>query len=93
MRTIRRIALRVFLFLLGIIGLAYGADDLWARFRKRPVEQVKVDRIFADINQWNQLEYSIGTPITDTCVDALFPHFGYTPCWYMKRHPIRQIGP
>jgi len=92
-RTIRRIALWGSVFLVSLTGLTYVADDLWSRFRRRPVEQIKVDRIYADVDHWNHVEYSIGTPIMETCIDALMPHFGYTPCWYLRRHTIRQVGP
>ena len=93
MRTIGRMALRGCLVLVSLAALTYVADDFWSRFRRRPVEQIKVDRIYAAVNQWNQVEYSIGTPVMETCIDALMPHFGYTPCWYLRRHTIRQIGP
>jgi len=85
--------LRGCLVLLSLAALSYLADDLWARHRNRPVEQVKVDRVYAVVNQWNQVEYSMGTPIMETCLDSLMPHFGYTPCWYLRRHTMRQIGP
>jgi len=93
MRTVGRIVLRACLLLVGLAVFTYAVDDLWARFRKRPVEQVKVDRVYADVNQWNQVEYSMGTPIMETCLDSLMPHFGYKPCWYLRRHTLRQIGP
>ena len=93
MKIVRKIALRTCLVLVTSAVLTYLADDLWARFRGRPVEQVKVGRIFAEINHYNEVEYSIGTPITETCIDALLPHFGFTPCWYLHRHNIQHIGP
>jgi len=33
---------------------------------------------------WNQ-------PQTETCVRSIFPHLGYPPCWYAKRHATRLI--
>lgn len=93
MRTIRRIALWGCLALVSLTAVMYVADDLWVRSRSRPVEQIKVGRLYAAVNQWNKVEYSVGTPIMETCVDALMPHFGYTPCWYLRRHTIQQIGP
>lgn len=91
MKTIRKIALWTSLILVASAALTYFADDLWARFRGRPVEEVKVDRIFAEVNHYNEVEYSIGTPIMETCIDALMPHFGFTPCWYLRQHNIRRI--
>jgi hypothetical protein len=93
MRTFRRIALWAGFALLSLMGLIYLCDDLWARFRGRPVEQIQVGRVYAAVNHYNQVEYSIGTPAIETCVEALMPHFGYVPCWYLRRHTIQQIGP
>ena len=81
------------LALVSLAALLYLGDDLWARYRGRPVEQMKVGRLYAEVNHFNELEYSVGTPVMETCVDALLPHFGYIPCWYLRRHDIRQIGP
>jgi hypothetical protein len=81
------------LALVGLAGLAWVAEDLWARHRGRPVEQVKVGMLYAAVNHWNEVEYSVGAPVMETCVDAVMPHFGYAPCWYRKKHNIRQIGP
>ena len=93
LRTIRKTALVGCLALVSLTVVIYLADDLWARYRGRPVEQMKVGRLYAAVNHFNELEYSVGTPVMETCVDALLPHFGYTPCWYLRRHDIRQIGP
>lgn len=93
MRTIRRIALWGCFALLSLAGLIYLVDDLWARFRGRPVEHIQVGRVYAAVNHYNQVEYSIGTPAIEICVEALMPHFGHTPCWYLRRHTIQQIGP
>ncbi|HEY2380326.1 MAG TPA: hypothetical protein VGK48_03995 [Terriglobia bacterium] len=93
MKTIRKIAFWTGVVLVASAALLYLADDLWARFRGRPVEQVKVGRIFAEINRYNEVEYSAGLPIMETCIDALLPHFGLTPCWYLQKHKIQHIGP
>jgi hypothetical protein len=29
-------------------------------------------------------EFVFGDPITETCVNSLFPHFGDRPCWYVR---------
>ena len=26
-----------------------------------------------------------------TCVNSLFPHFGYKPCWYLARHANQRV--
>jgi hypothetical protein len=30
-------------------------------------------------------------PQTQVCARSLFPHLGYPPCWYVKRHTTRLI--
>ncbi len=78
---------------MSLAALIYAGDDLWARHRGRPVEQMKIGRLYAAVNHFKELEYSVGPPAMETCIDALLPHFGYPPCWYLRRHDIRQIGP
>jgi len=91
MRTVFKFLLRGCLALAALSAFVYVADDLWARFRGRPVEHMKVDRYYSDLNHWNEVEYSVGTPVVQTCVDALMPHFGYVPCWYLRRHTLQQV--
>jgi hypothetical protein len=31
-------------------------------------------------------------PQKQTCVNSLFPHLGYTPCWYLRRHARQRIA-
>lgn len=43
-----------------------------------------------------KLDIYIESPQTETCVHALFPHYGYNPCWYAKRnqvHVVAQVPP
>lgn len=92
MRILKKILIGVVLVLAGLGALAYGIDELVARYRGKPVMDVKVDRFYAARNRWNQVEYSIGTPEMQTCVHAAFPHFGYAPCWYLLKHTTQQVG-
>jgi hypothetical protein len=92
LRSVRNIVLWGCLATAGLTELVYAGDDFWARFQGQPKEQLKVGRFYAAMNRWNQVEYSVGTPIIETCVDALMPHFGYVPCWYLRRHTIQQVG-
>ena len=92
LQSVRKIVLWGCLALAGLTASIYAGDDLWARLQGQPKEQMKVGRFYAAMNHWNQVEYSVGTPIMETCVDALMPHFGYVPCWYLRRHTIQQVG-
>jgi len=92
MRSLRKTFLLGCLALAGVCAFIYAVDDLAARFHGKPTELMKVDRYYAAMNRWNQVEYSIGTPVMETCTEALLPHFGYVPCWYLRRHTIQQVG-
>jgi len=92
MRRLWKILLRACLTLGALTALVYVGDDLYARFRGKPTEQVKVDIVYADVNHWDEVEYSAGRQEMQTCIDALMPHFGYRPCWYLKRHTLQQVG-
>jgi len=92
MRSFRKILLRGCVALVGLTVFIYAADDIWARLQGRPVEQMKVDRVYAAMNHWNQVEYSVGTSVIETCIDALMPHFGHAPCWYLRRHTLQMVG-
>jgi len=91
MRAVRKVLLRGFLALVALAAFAYALDDVWARARGKPTEQMKVDRYYSDINHWNQIEYSLGTPVMQTCIDAVMPHFGYVPCWYLRKHTLQEL--
>ena len=91
MRTALRITLWGCLALVTLAAFVYGADEMCARLRGRPVEQIKIDHYYAVMNRWKEIEYSVGSPTTETCVDALLPHFGHSPCWYLKRHTFQEI--
>ena len=93
MRRIWKILRRIGLALLILAAATYVADDLWARYRGRPVEHIKVGRYYVVENRWNETEYSVGSPFIQTCVEALLPHFGYVPCWYLHRHTIQEVRP
>ncbi len=30
-------------------------------------------------------------PQNQTCVNSLFPHLGYKPCWYLRKHTHPRI--
>ncbi len=95
MRILKKVVMPALLVLIGFCAVIYALDDLWARYRGKPVVEIKIDRDFAARNKWSQIDYSISTPETQTsqtCVQAMLPHFGYHPCWYLMKHAIPQAG-
>lgn len=71
-------------------ALTYAIDSASVAFagNRQIYQDVRVDQVYTDTNKWNQLEYSRGNPVTERCVNALFPHGGYRPCWYVTKHTM-----
>ena len=80
--------------LLMLLAMAYGYD--YASVRRRmsaqklgdPFDVVTYPHILAIPEKGNKIEYALDaqSPIeSDPCVHSLFPHYGYTPCWYVLR--------
>jgi hypothetical protein len=80
--------------LLAILALIYGYD--YASVRRRmsankqgdPIEVITYPHLLAIPQKGNKVEYALDaqSPMaSQTCVHSLFPHFGYSPCWYVTR--------
>jgi hypothetical protein len=76
-----------------VLGLLYGGDYFYLRFRMLhprpadPFKSLQVLRVLAIPEKNGKTEYEIDTQNTEhtvTCVHSLFPHGGYSPCWYAK---------
>lgn len=79
--------------LLAVAGL-YAGDYLSMRFHipGRPMfDSVQVQTLYAVRQKGNRIEYSLGDTVSETCVRSLFPHLGYTPCWYLSGHATKRI--
>ncbi len=84
---------------LGIVLLAlilfYAADDASARFGipgHRPTFGTVQVRRQLDVPQKNKkTEFYFDPPEDQTCVNAILPHFGVEPCWYLNRHKDVQV--
>jgi hypothetical protein len=75
------------------LGVLYLGDYLSVRMRmlrKKPAdpfESLKSLRVLAIPEKNGKTEYEVDAQNpeqTVTCVHALFPHSGYSPCWYVK---------
>ena len=75
--------------------LIYAADDVSARFGipgHRPTFGiVSVRRTIAVPQKNKKTEFYFNPPEDQACVNALFPHFGVRPCWYLNRHKAVQV--
>jgi hypothetical protein len=56
-----------------------------------PYGMVQVHRSYAVTMKNGKPEYFFEPPADQTCVNSLFPHFGYSPCWFLRRRKIQQV--
>ena len=88
------------LLVLGLVVLIYAVDYLQLRYRigwgKQPYGTVTVQTLYAISEKapqgTNKTEYTSGDAQDQTCVNSLFPHFGYAPCWYLRRHTEKRVN-
>jgi hypothetical protein len=87
---------RVFLATGVVLATLYVCDDLSVRYRMAhgrpsdPLEDVTV--YYATTLKNGKLEVYYDQPQTQTCVHAMFPHFGYSPCWSARQRRVRVIS-
>jgi hypothetical protein len=72
----------------------YAGDYAALRYRiphNRPqFGSVVVQRTWVIPMKDGKTQYSFDQPAPQDCVNSLFPHFGDSPCWYLKGH-TRQL--
>jgi hypothetical protein len=87
-RTLVRILAYTLAGMLGAFALVYGMDHLSLVYqipKREPFDTIRVDQLYAIPNKWNEVDWSRGDPVMERCVNALLPHFGSRPCWYVRR--------
>ena len=87
---LRRIALRLLVAGVGLLGVAYGADYCVFRYRlatkRQPFGSVTVEHYYEVAHKDGKAEIIFDPPVQKTCVYSLFPHSGDPPCWFLVRH-------
>jgi len=84
--------LRVLITLCAVIVFCYLGDTLLLRLRSQPLGVVVIQRYDAIPEKNGKTEFAFEPPISQPCVHALFPHQGYLPCWYLRRHSEQRIN-
>jgi hypothetical protein len=73
----------------------YAGDYLSVRYKipkdRDPFSTVTIQPYYAIHQKNGKTEYDYAQPESQVCVRALFPHFGYNPCWYVTRHTDKRI--
>jgi hypothetical protein len=83
-----------------LLGLVYAGDYLLLRYRVAYPKagdafgSVVMERLYAipQKNGATEYEFDARRPEVNTpCVHSLFPHFGLSPCWHLKRNSQKPI--
>jgi len=88
---LRRLFLLTVLGLAGLAALVFGLDYTVFRIRaatnRNPYGSVTVNHYYAIAQKNGKTNLIFDPPQAQPCVNALFPHAGDLPCWYLSRHP------
>ena len=91
----KRIIVAALAGLCGLAALAFALDYLAFKYRilrnSSPYSTVAVQEYYAIQEKNNRTEYVYKDTQQSTCVNALYPHSGYAPCWYLRRHNDRAV--
>jgi hypothetical protein len=86
----------VLLVVLGTIVLIFVVD--FAIFRARVAANrnaygsVTVNHYYAVLQKNGKTQFIFDPPQPETCINSLFPHSGFLPCWYLSRHPDQRTN-
>ena len=53
---------------------------------------ITISRFYRVNEKFNKFSLNPLPPVEERCVNALFPHFGSNPCWYVSRHTMQSIA-
>jgi len=89
--AIQRFVLRGAGALVLLFGLLYAGDYIFLRLRPEKFGTVTIQSHYEIHEKNGRTEYDYNPPGPTTCVNSVFPHLGYQPCWYLLRHPDQKI--
>jgi hypothetical protein len=91
---------RALLLLVALAAVAYAGDYVLLRLRAADPRlgsafgSVQMERLYAIPLKNGATEYELDArqpEVSVDCVHALFPHLGYSPCWYLRRNSQKPI--
>ncbi len=93
---LRRTLLLTIVVVAAVLVASYAIDFAVLRYRaatnKNPFGQVTVSVYFATPLKDGKMEYDFQQPQDQRCVNALYPHMGMQPCWYLSRHREQRVN-
>ena len=96
MYIVRTVAGWVLGVLLILAGIAYLGDSLYIRHKVASANSAaalgNVRFYYATKLKNGKLNIYQDSPQNEVCVHALFPHYGYKPCWFVSRNTVRVVA-
>ena len=87
---------RIATLVVAIVAVYYMLELISVKYRipasREPLSTVEITKLYAILQKDGKTSYEAGEPETQTCVNSIFPHLGYSPCWYVRRHRIQQVN-
>ena len=90
------VAFKILVLLLIAAGIAYLADSLYIRHELVGTNSAAA---FGNVRFYYATKLKNGkftiyqdSPQNEVCVHALFPHYGYKPCWFARRNTVRVVA-
>ena len=80
----------ILLIALAVFAVVWIGDYLLLRLHREQYGSVVVQRFYEITLKNRKTEYMSEEPKPQQCVNSLFPHFGYSTCWWLEGHR-RQI--
>lgn len=91
----KKIVVRVLAGIAAAGLIVYTADYAVLRYRigrnLAPYGTVTLRYYYQVQEKNNRTEYAFASAQPTNCVNSLFPHQGFAPCWYARRHTERPI--
>jgi hypothetical protein len=97
MEHLGKLSRRILIVALLVVGGLYAGDYLYVRYRvmqrttNDPFEVLQFRRLYAIPQKNGKDDFTFGDPELQTCVRSIFPHSGYSPCWYAVRAEKKPI--
>ena len=87
---------RIALIVMVLLALVYAGDYAAVRIpipRGRTVYGTVTVRPYYDVGlKSGKSDFYFLDPQNQTCVNSLFPHLGFNPCWYVRKHTHPRIA-
>ena len=82
---------RAIVLVVVFFAITFLVDYFTLRSNRNAFGSVTVKRYYVVGLKNGRQEISMADPENQMCVNSVFPHLGYSPCWYLRRHDTKQI--